>query len=148
MRLTRDRRVKAVVSRAKPWPYCTVPRPMERWFLYDFRLTAPHLDAHGAVRFRWHSYVSVGCGFRYCESHGKVRCCDISYGAVRVGIKTRKCYGADRCSFLMSGILRRGSVIFEILRCGSVRVSHFEKPTVRCGAVFKMQKNYGAVRCG
>ena len=134
------------MNRAKPWPYSTVPRRMEPRVFYGFKLTAPlnsrsngfRLDAHSAVRFRWHSYGAVRCGFRKSRilRCGSVRFSDIGNPTVRFGavFRNRKCYGVVRCGF-QKWTLRCGSVIFYVLRCGAVRFS-------------RGQKSYGAVRCG
>ena len=143
-KLSTRNRAETVMNRAKPWPYSTVPRPMEPKVFYGFKLTAPlnnrsngfWLDAHGAVRFRWHSYGAVRCGFKKLGNltvrFGAVFRCREPYGAVRLYFLS---YGAVRCGFQMSWTLRCGSVIFFVLLCGSVRFSDIVKPTVRCGAV-------------
>ena len=92
-----------------------------RGFVYGFKFTAPlnnrsnvfwhrALMYMGAVRFRWHSYGAVWCGFR-----------------------NRWTYGAVWCGFQMSSILRWGSALFNVLRCGSVRCS--EIVNLRCGSL-------------
>ena len=104
----------------------TVHKPIERFL-------APYVDAHGAVRFRWHS-------------HGVVRCFAISNGAVRCGFQKSKdlrC-GSVRFSEIVKPTVRFGAVFrcrepycavrcYFVLRSGSV--SDIDKPAVRCGAV-------------
>ena len=159
--LTRNR-AETLTNRAKPWPYSTVARPMEPRVFCRFKLTAPWnnrsngfwLNAHGAVRFRWHSYGGIRCGFKKSGilRSGSVRFSGIGNPTVRFGavMYPTARFGAVRCGFQMSWTLRCGSIIFYILRCGSVRFSDIVKPTVRCGAVFKRAKilRCGAVRCG
>ena len=157
--LTRNR-AETLTNRATPWPYSTVPRPMEPRVFYGFKLTAPWnnrsngfwLKAHGAVRFRWHSYGGVRCGFKNRESYGPVRCgfqvleilrcgsvlwCILRCGSVRFGavFKCREPYGAVRLYCISYGAVRCGFPISSNLRCGAVRSS-------------RGQKSCGAVRCG
>ena len=137
-------------------PCSTVPRPIEPRVFYGFKLTAPlntrsngcWLDVHGAVRFRWHSYGAVWCGFKYSGilQCGSVRFSDFVYPAVRFGaviyptlwfgaalkienptvrfgavFKNRKCYGEVRCFHVSYGAVRCGFQKSGILRCGAVR---------------------------
>ena len=85
---------------------------MEPGVFYGFELTAPldnrsngfWVDAHGAMRFRWHSYGADRCGFR---KSGTLRCVsvrfsDIGNPTVRFGavFKYREPYCAVRLYFM------------------------------------------------
>ena len=80
------------------------------------------------MRFRWHSYGGIRCGFK---KSGILRSGSVRFSGI--GNPT-----AVRC----------GSVRFSNVVNPTVRFDYILYPTVRFGAVFRYRQTYGAVRCG